>query len=320
MDRPVIAPRRIEFVEVAPRDGFQSIDKPIPTKEKIAIIDGLLAAGFRRMEIGSFVNPKAVPQMADMAEVAAAFRDRKGVRLSVLVPNAKGAEIALENGYSDLVFVVSVSETHNRKNVRQSVEDSLESLKSVVATMDKAGEQSLRIDLATAFDCPFDGTVPLEDLRRVYLSARALAPDAEFALCDTTGRTDPISVQTRFSALIEEDPQTTWAFHGHDTFGLGVANSFSAFGAGVGIVDGSTAGLGGCPFAPGASGNTAMEDLVFAFTKGGIQSGVDLDSLLTVADRVARLPGGQTESHLRKVPRERISQVMPGNGAEPRTQ
>lgn len=305
--------RAVEFVEVAPRDGFQSIDRPIPTVEKIAIIDSLLAAGFHRMEIGSFVNPKAVPQMADMAEIAAAFRGREEARLSVLVPNARGAALALENGCRDLVFVVSVSEAHNRRNIRQSIEASLESLRSVVAMLGRGGDRSLRIDLATAFDCPFDGAVPMESLRRVYLAARAIAPAAEFALCDTTGRADPLSVRNRFAALVEEDPGADWAFHGHDTFGMGVANSFSAFSAGVGIIDAATAGLGGCPFAPGASGNTAMEDLVFAFNKGGVKTGIDLARLLTVADRIAQLPGGQTESHLRKVPRERITQVLAGN-------
>ncbi|WP_119462609.1 hydroxymethylglutaryl-CoA lyase [Rhodospirillaceae bacterium SYSU D60014] len=312
--------RRVEFVEVAPRDGFQSIGEPIPTAEKIAIIDGLLEAGFRRMEIGSFVNPKAVPQMADMAEVAVAFRDRKDARLSILVPNSKGAEIALESGYRALVFVVSVSETHNRKNVRRSVAESLDQLRSIVETIGRSGDYALRIDLATAFDCPFDGTVSLDDLRRVYLAARSIAPDAEFALCDTTGCADPLSVETRFSALIKEDPQATWAFHGHDTFGMGVANSFAAYSAGVRIIDAATAGLGGCPFAPGASGNTAMEDLVFAFTRGGVDSGIDLERLLNAADRIARLPGGQTESHLRQVPRERIAQVLPERTAEQRAQ
>ncbi|MEX0923728.1 MAG: hydroxymethylglutaryl-CoA lyase [Rhodovibrionaceae bacterium] len=306
----MIGRESIEFVEVAPRDGFQSIDEAIPTAEKIAIVDGLLDAGFRRMEIGSFVNPKAVPQMADIAELVGAFRQRTEARLAVLVPNARGAELALENGCRDLVFVLSVSEAHNFKNVRQSVEDSLKSLASVAATLGKGGEGSLRIDLATAFDCPFDGIVPVERLRRVFLSARGIAPEAEFALCDTTGRADPLSVGARFAALVEESPQTSWAFHGHDTFGMGVANSFAAYAAGVRVVDAAAAGLGGCPFAPGASGNTAMEDLVFAFTQGGVETGVDLERLLDVADRIARLPGAQTESHLRKVPRERVSQVL----------
>ncbi|WP_340151298.1 hydroxymethylglutaryl-CoA lyase [uncultured Sneathiella sp.] len=302
--------KEVEFVEVAPRDGFQSISQYISIKEKIAIVGELLKAGFRRMELGSVVSPRALPQMADIAEIAAAYKGYDDARLSLLVPNAKGAEIALRNGYDNLVFVISVSETHNLKNVRQTPNQSLDQLRSVIATIGAEAISKLRIDLATAFDCPFDGNVSLDAVRRIFLAAREIAPDAEFALCDTTGRADPRSVSSRFEALSHDAPCTAWAFHGHDTFGMGVANAFAAYMSGVQVIDGAAAGLGGCPFAPGASGNTAMEDLVFAFSKGGIDSGVDLFQLLSAADRIAKLPGGMTASHLRNVPRERISQVL----------
>ncbi|WP_108658357.1 hydroxymethylglutaryl-CoA lyase [Acuticoccus kandeliae] len=296
--------RSVDIVEVAPRDGFQSINEPLPTGEKIAIIEDLLGAGVKRMELGSFVSPKAIPQMGDMADIAAHFRGRPGVRLSVLVPNARGAEIALRHGYPELVFVLSVSEAHNLNNVRQTVAQSLDQLRAVVSAAQ--GEAiKLRVDLATSFDCPLDGTVPMGDVRRVLHEALSIAPDAEIALCDTTGRADPLTVKSRFETAMQDAPGTPFAFHGHDTFGMGVANALYAYEAGVRVIEGAAAGLGGCPFAPGATGNTATEDLFFAFEQGGISTGLDIEKLLQAADRIAALPGGKTGGHLRIVPRKR---------------
>ncbi|MBO0905195.1 hydroxymethylglutaryl-CoA lyase [Jiella sonneratiae] len=298
-------PHAVTLLEVAPRDGFQSIAEPLPTEEKIAIVEMLIAAGVERMELGSFVSPRAVPQMADMAEIAARFRDQETCRLSVLVPNAKGALLAFQAGYRDLVFVVSVSEAHNRNNVRQSVAESLEQLRAIVAEAGDAGKR-LRVDLSTSFDCPFTGTVPLDDVRRLFERAASIAPRAEFALCDTTGRADPTTVAKRFEKVMAEaPPEMVWAFHGHDTFGMGVANALFAHAAGATIIEGAAAGLGGCPFAPGATGNTATEDLHFAFEEGGIATGIDRERLLAAADRIAALPGARTASHLREVPRRR---------------
>ncbi|RFC62870.1 hydroxymethylglutaryl-CoA lyase [Fulvimarina endophytica] len=295
----------VTLLEVAPRDGFQSIAVPLPTELKVSIIEDLVASGVTRMELGSFVSPKAIPQMADMAAIAAHFKGREGCRMSVLVPNAKGASMALQAGYRDLVFVVSVSEAHNLNNVRQTVAQSLDQLRAIVSEAGHSGE-GLRVDLATAFDCPFEGAVALDSVGRVFSEALDIAPKAEFALCDTTGRADPLTVRHRFQRMMElASPQTVWAFHGHDTFGMGVANALYAFDAGVTIIESAAAGLGGCPFAPGATGNTATEDLQFAFEEGGIATGIDRGKLLAAADRIAALPGGKTASHLRIVPRER---------------
>lgn len=302
--------RRVELVEVAPRDGLQSIAEPIATDTKIALIASLLDAGFRRMEVGSFVSPKAVPQMADMRDVVAGLRGRWTDGLAVLIPNAKGAEIALEAGCRSLVFVLSVSETHNMRNVRRTVEQSLDQLRAIAAVIGPAPGVALRVDLATAFDCPFDGPVPEDRVRDVVAAVRAIVPDAEFALCDTTGRADPFQVRARLAGLIAAAPTARWAFHGHDTFGMGVANAVAAYDAGVRVIDGSTAGLGGCPFAPGASGNTATEDLVHAFARGGIETGIDMTRLLAVSDRIAALPGGRTGGHLRTVPRGRVAPAL----------
>lgn len=298
-----------DIVEVAPRDGFQAIDKPLPTKTKIGIIEGLIQAGCKRIEFGSFVSPRAVPQMADMAEIAEHFRDTAGARLSALVPNLKGADAAVAHGVTDLVYVFSASEEHNQRNVRRSVAESLDELRAVQSRLETLPACHLRVNVATSFDCPFAGPISLETLRQALSPVWSIAPQAEIGLCDTTGRANPQQVGRYFRRLMAEcpSPYTTWAFHGHDTFGLGVANALFAYEEGVRVFDASAAGLGGCPFAPGATGNTATEDLVFALHEAGIGTGIDLLSLLSVADRIAELPGGVTGGHIRVVPRERVA-------------
>lgn len=301
--------RTVEIMEVAPRDGFQSISAPLPTETKIAIIEGLLAAGCRRLEIGSFVSPRAIPQMADMGEISEHFRGRTTARIAALVPNTKGAERALSHGIRELVYVFSASEAHNRENVRRSVAESIEGLRDIASIIAGDPDRRLRVDLATAFDCPFTGHVPLETVRRALGRVREIAPAAEVALCDTTGRANPHQVKSRFAQFMGEwpEPGLSWAFHGHDTFGMGVANALFAFETGVRVFDSSASGLGGCPFAPGATGNTATEDLVFALEEAGIGTGIDLAALLAVSDEIAELPGSCVGGHLRTVPRKRAT-------------
>ena len=298
--------RTPRIVEVAPRDGLQSIAAPLPTDLKVGLIRDLVAAGCRRVEIGSFVSPRAIPQMADMGRIAAATRDLPA-RLCALVPNVRGAQDALAAGIREVCYVFSVSEAHNRNNVRQSVAASLDGLAAVADAL--PGDAVLRVDVATAWDCPFDGAVPMADVEAAVARIAAIAPEAEIALCDTTGRANPFEVARRFGAVMAraDTARNAWAFHGHDTFGQGVANAVAAWGAGVDVFDAAAAGLGGCPFAPGATGNTATEDLVFAFNEGGLETGIDLVRLLDVADRIAALPGGVTGSHLRHVPRARAA-------------
>lgn len=292
--------------EVAPRDGFQSIAAPLPTQDKIEIIEALAEAGCPRIEIGSFVSPKAIPQMADMDRIAAAVRHLP-IRLCALVPNVRGAQNALAAGIEEICYVLSVSEAHNMNNVRQSVDQSIEGLAAVAASLPPGTR--LRIDIATAFDCPFDGAVPEAQVLDAVARSARIAPGAEIALCDTTGRANPFTVAARFRAAmaVPEAHNAQWAFHGHDTFGQGVANALAAWEAGVQSFDTAAAGLGGCPFAPGATGNTATEDLVFAFNEGGLDTGIDMARLLHVADRIAALPGGVVGSHLRQVPRDRAA-------------
>lgn len=299
--------RSVEVVEVAPRDGFQTIAEPLPTEQKINIIEGLLETGFQRLEIGSFVSPKAVPQMADMGEIATHFRNQTDVRLAALVPNRRGADLALEHGVKDLVYVFSASEAHNLRNVRQTFEQSLEQLSAVVASGVGSDDLRLRVAIATSFDCPFTGKVTLECLRHAVDRATRIVPTAEICLCDTTGRANPYQVKTYFTTIMTEfdAPDRDWAFHGHDTFGMGVANALFAYDAGVRKLDGATAGMGGCPFAPGATGNTATEDLVFALEQSGVATGIRIEQLLALADEISRLPDACVGGHLRLVPRER---------------
>lgn len=305
-------PAAIELVEVAPRDGFQSISEPLPTGDKIRAIEALIDSGLKRIEIGSFVSPKAVPQMADMDQILAPFIDQPGLRLSTLVPNLKGAEIALSKGVRELVYVVSVSETHNSKNVRQSVAESLKGLEAIADKVRERHPQGfLRLDLGTSFDCPYEGRIGWEAVARVLERALEITDGLrlEVAFCDTTGRANPYQVQETIRELRARvgAEAINWAFHGHDTFGMGVANALFAVAEGVTVLDASCAGLGGCPFAPGATGNTATEDLLFALDEGGIATGVDMARLLDAADLIATLPGGQTASSLRHVPRSRAT-------------
>lgn len=304
-------PTRVEVVEVAPRDGFQSISTPLPTADKIIAIQALIDAGIKRIEIGSFVSPKAIPQMADIADIVRAFIHMPEVHFSALVPNTRGAELALNSGIRELVYVISVSETHNQKNVRQTVAESLNGLSAIADRLRQTDQTILRLDLGTCFDCPYEGRISWQQVDAVLDQALVLTHgiELEIALCDTTGRAAPHQVAEHFSQLRTKPgrDQLKWAFHGHDTFGMGVANALFAIHSGATAVDASAAGLGGCPFAPGATGNTATEDIVYALQGADIDTGVDLLKLLQAADIIAALPGGLTASHLRTVPRARVA-------------
>lgn len=289
---------RAVIVEVGPRDGFQSVGPFIPTAMKIAIVNGLYDAGVRRIEITSFASPSAVPQLADATAVLGAAQRLAGLDAQVLVPTVRHAERALAAGARHLAFVLSASEKHNRSNVRRSPTESVEEYSRILETLPPGTE--VRLNLATAFDCPYDGRVA-ESATLALLDRLTETPvQAEVALCDTTGRVTPDHVASLFGIAKARFPQVpSWAFHAHDTFGLGAANSLAAWNAGVRIFDASVAGLGGCPFAPGATGNVATEDLVWMFHGMGVATGVDLDALVGIARKVALLPGAQIGGRVR---------------------
>lgn len=296
----------VEILEVAPRDGFQAVKAFIPTEAKIAIIEELAACRFKRLEIGSFVSPKALPQMADTLDILKRVRLPKSLRVMALVPNARGLHLALDAGIREVSWVISVSESHNRSNVNRGVADSF---RDFAAAWDGLGRDrpKLRLGLSTCFDCPWEGRVPEDDVLRAVECVIAAAPDVEIAICDTTGRAAPNHVGSLLGRLVPRyaSDRVTFAYHGHDTYGLGVANALEAYRQGVRVIDGAAGGLGGCPFAPGAAGNTASEDLVFAFEHMGVTTGIDFERLLSAADRVGGIAPDQAGGKLRTVPRKR---------------
>jgi hydroxymethylglutaryl-CoA lyase len=289
----------VRIVEVGPRDGFQSIGPIVPTETKIAVIEALYHAGVRRMETTSFVSRSAVPQMADAAEIVAATARLEGLDAQVLVPNARHAERALAAGATHLSAFLSVSERHNLSNVRRTPLESVEDYREMVALLPEGAK--MRLSLVTSFDCPYDGRIPPDAVLALLERLVAVAADAEVALCDTTGRADPMQVRELFRAARQRFPEVRgWAFHGHDTYGMGAANCAAAYEAGVRVIDASVAGLGGCPFAPGATGNVATEDIAWMFDHMGVATGIDLAALLEAAGMATALPGAQIGGRVRE--------------------
>ena len=282
-------PKSVLVGEVGPRDGFQIERDFIPTATKIELIEGLIEAGVREIEFSSFVSPRAVPQLADAAEVLAGIGQRRGTHLVALVPNAKGAARAVDAGVDELRVFVSASESHNRKNVNRSVEESLRGFEEVVRVAEAAG-RPVSGAIATSFGCPFEGDVPVE---RVGMIAGRFAElgFVGVGLGDTTGMATPPLVAERCRHLGAEVPGLPITLHFHNTRGIGLANVMAGLDEGVDRYESSFAGLGGCPFAPGATGNICTEDLVFLLHEMGIETGIDLGRLCSVARRVEEVVG-----------------------------
>lgn len=278
--------------EVGPRDGLQSVGATMPTAHKLAWIDALHAAGLREIEVGSFVPARLLPQMADVAEVVRHATAHPGLTVMALVPNRRGAEAALASGVHKLTLPVSASEAHSLANVRKTREQMVDEVRAVVALRD-ATAPGVRVEagLSTAFGCTLQGPVPEDEVLRLA-AALADAGADEIGLSDTTGMANPAQVRRLFRRLRAEIGDRSGAAHLHNTRGLGLANCLAAFDADVRTFDSSQGGLGGCPYAPGASGNVVTEDLVFMFEAMGVATGVDLDRLMAARERLrAGLPG-----------------------------
>jgi hydroxymethylglutaryl-CoA lyase len=270
-------PRRVEIIEVGPRDGFQILPDFIATSDKIRVIESLIGAGIRRMEVTSFVHPEAMPQMRDAAEVVGGIR-RGGCQCFAMTPNLKGAEWAIEAGVDMLNLVVSASESHNRSNVRRSVDESLAGFSVVLELAAQAGIP-VRASVATVFGCPFEGDVPIE--RVLYVGRRLVDMGCvELNLCDTTGMANPMQVARVARRVLREFDGTGITMHFHNTRGAGAANLLAAMQNGITSFEASFGGLGGCPFAPGASGNVCTEDMVHMLHEMGVDSRIDLPALL----------------------------------------
>ncbi len=288
----------VDIVEVGPRDGFQSIGPFIPTETKVDIVQRLYDCGIRRMEATSFVSQSALPQMADAETVMSFAQSLSGLDCQVLVPSIRHARRALEAGARHLSFVVSVSERHNLGNVRRTPLESVSEYAELVAEAGK--EVSFRINIATAFDCPHGGRVAINDVLVLMERIVPIAPDAEFTLCDTTGKGSPQHVEDLFKSAFQEfGPDRKWAFHGHDTYGMGLANIWAAWKVGVKTFDAALAGVGGCPYAPGAKGNVATEDVVWMFAESGVETGIDRDSLVSASRVMETIPGAELGGSIR---------------------
>lgn len=285
MDQSVTYPSRVRVREVGPRDGIQSEKADVSTQDKIRLIDALSASGLRFIEAISIVSPKAIPQMADAREVWSGITRADGVAYSALVPNRKGAEIAAELGVDRMQVFIAASDSYNLTNVRRTTEDSFADVEEVVAV---ATECNIPVEgtISTAFGCPYEGDIPPQ--RVVELSKRMnhLGIDA-ISYGDTTGMGTPRRVHEVIDALHETLPELTLNMHFHDTRGTGLANVVTALDHGIDYFDASIGGMGGSPFAEGATGNIATEDLVHMLIDMNIETGVDLDRLLD-AGRVAQ--------------------------------
>ncbi|MEJ5992001.1 hydroxymethylglutaryl-CoA lyase [Ramlibacter sp. PS3R-8] len=285
-------PPEVLISEVGPRDGLQSVQATMPTAAKLRWIDALHAAGLREIEVASFVPAKLLPQMADAAEVVRHALSLPGWTVMALVPNRKGAEAALRAGVQKLTLPVSASQAHSLANVRKTPLEMLDEVRAVLSLRDAIAPQAkVEAGVSTAFGCTLQGAVPEDDVVRLA-AALAEAGVDDVGLSDTTGMANPAQVRRLFQRLFAQIGDRTGAAHMHNTRGLGLANCLAAYDVGVRTFDSSLGGLGGCPYAPGASGNVVTEDLVFMFEAMGVSTGVDLARLLAARAPLQQgLPG-----------------------------
>ncbi|MEW6254357.1 MAG: hydroxymethylglutaryl-CoA lyase [Pseudomonadota bacterium] len=293
-------PAEVRIVEVGPRDGLQNEPGRVPLAAKVALIDALGAAGLPVIESGSFVSPKWVPQMADTAEVLAALTRREGVRYPVLVPNLKGLEAAMASGVEEIAVFAAASEAFSQKNINCSIAESLERFEPVVDAAQEAGI-AVRGYVSCVLGCPYQGEVPIADVVRVSTALVAMGC-YEVSLGDTIGVGTPDKAKLMAAAVADEIGVARTALHFHDTYGQALANVLACLDLGVSTFDSSVAGLGGCPYAKGASGNLATEDLVYLLDGLGVETGVDLAALAAA--------GRAITTSLDRTPASKVAQAL----------
>ncbi|MDQ7248632.1 hydroxymethylglutaryl-CoA lyase [Dongia sedimenti] len=293
-------PSSVRIVEVGPRDGLQNEPIAVSVAARIALIEGLVDAGLKAVEAGSFVSPKWVPQMADTAAVLAGIKRREGVRYPVLVPNLQGLEAAEAAGAKDISIFAAASESFSKKNINCSIAESLDRFRPV-AERALAEERRLRGYVSCVLGCPYEGEIAPEAVARV---SRALYDMgcAEISLGDTIGTGTPLKAKRMIEAVARHVPMRQLAVHFHDTYGQALANILASLELGIGVVDSSVAGLGGCPYAKGASGNVATEDVVYMLNGMGIATGIDLDRLAKVGRTVLQ--------QLNRAPASKVAQAL----------
>jgi hydroxymethylglutaryl-CoA lyase len=295
-------PEQVEIYEVGPRDGLQNEKMVLPVETKLAMIESLVDAGIRRIEITSFVNPRWIPALADHMEVATRLRRREGVRYSALVPNMRGLDSATRAGMDEIAIFMAASETHNRKNINKSTHKALETYTEVVREARERG-MAVRGYLSCVYGCPYEGAVPYENVEYVTKAFVDLGV-YEISLGDTIGVGTPRQVAGVLRGLLETGlSYEQLAVHFHDTRGTALANTTVALQLGIRTIDSSIGGLGGCPYAPGASGNVATEDVVYLLDGMGVRSGIELDQLPAISVEIGaklgrELPSKYTKAHV----------------------
>ncbi|WP_010489939.1 hydroxymethylglutaryl-CoA lyase [Pseudomonas sp. S9] len=281
--------KRLYIQEVATRDGFQIEPNFVATEDKIALVNRLSHTGLAKIEVTSFTSPKAIPNLRDAEEVMRSIDRVAGVEYTVLVPNVKGCERALSCQVDEINLVMSASDTHGLANLRMTPEQSLAQFREIIEVA-RGSKVFINASLSTTFGCPFEGAVA--ETRVLELIQRLTDIGVQgITLCDTTGMADPAQVERISREALQRWPQTVFTLHFHNTRGMGLANAIAALNAGVDRFDASLGGLGGCPYAPGASGNICTEDLVHMFQRMGFDTGVDLDALLQAAASLPELLG-----------------------------
>jgi len=291
-------PTHVTLVDVGPRDGLQNEAQPVAATDKIELVHRLQAAGLREIEVTSFVSPKWVPQMADNAEVLAGIRRAPGVRYSVLVPNMKGMEAVLALPAAvrphEVVVFGAVTEAFSRRNINCSVEESIERFRPVVAAAHEAG-MKVRAAVSCALGCPYQGEVSADEVERVVVLMKAIGVD-HCGIADTIGVGTPGKVQAAMARALKHFPLAEVSGHFHDTYGMALANVYASLELGVHVYDASVAGLGGCPYARGATGNVATEDVLYLLRGLDIDTGIDLDALVDAGAFISGVLGRPTAS------------------------
>lgn len=301
MKTSIALPPHVRLVEVGPRDGLQNEKQPISVADKVSLVDDLTAAGLEYVEVGSFVSPKWVPQMAGSAEVFATIQQKPGVTYAALTPNMQGFEAAMAAGVKEVAVFAAASEAFSQKNINCSIAESLERF---VPVMDAAREQGIRVRgyVSCVLGCPYEGEVPAQQVAAV---ARELFEMGcyEVSLGDTIGTGTAGATRTLFEVVGRDIPRDKLAGHFHDTYGQALANIYASLLEGIHVFDSSVAGLGGCPYAKGASGNVASEDVLYLLNGLGIHTGIDLDALVAAGERICAVLGRDNGSRVARARR-----------------